>query len=284
MPHPATFAELIDVGASEHYVDAPLYDYEYRRRRVDVNFYRDFAREHFPQGASILELGCGSGRVSMPLARDGHRVFGVDAAPTMLAAAQKRKADAPSAVAARLRFAAADLRTFDLGETFDLVIAPFNVLEHLYTRVEVQACLRNVLAHLSAPGRFVFDVQMPDFAWLLRDNRKRWARTKFTHPVSGAPYIYSTNHEYDPVSQIALIRIYYDAVRPSDKSHSIALSQRKFFPAELEALVAHAGLRVTAQWGDFARAPLTGAALSQVLVCQRALPLTPPTATGKRAR
>jgi len=169
----------------------------------------------------------------------------------------------------------------------------------------------------------VFDVQLPDLAWLIRDPSKRWARTRFTDPTTKQPMLYSTNHDYDPISQIALIRIYYDPVEPAapvgpirptapggprapvgggrsapvggarsapaggarpgpvDTAGSapvdearlppgrvVQLSQRKFFPAELEALVSHAGMTVTERFGDFSFAPLGPAAESQVLVCQ----------------
>src|SRR5207237_10869896 len=67
---------LVDAGSREHYLDAALYDYEYRRRRADVSFYRELARR---RGADrILELGAGSGRVTVPLARDGRRIVAID--------------------------------------------------------------------------------------------------------------------------------------------------------------------------------------------------------------
>jgi hypothetical protein len=67
-----------------------------------------------------------------------------------------------------------------------------------------------------------------------------------------------------------VIRIYYDPVdQPDEPSRMVVLSQRKFFPAELEALVAHAGFSVEHRYGDFAGEPLTGAAESQLLVCRR---------------
>ncbi len=67
--------DLVDAGSREHYADAALYDYEYRRRRADVTFYRELAREH---PGPILELGAGSGRVTVALARDGHDVVAID--------------------------------------------------------------------------------------------------------------------------------------------------------------------------------------------------------------
>jgi SAM-dependent methyltransferase len=311
---------LIDAGSREHYADAALYDYEYRRRRADVTFYREIARR---RGADqILELGAGSGRVTVPLARDGHHVVALDQSEAMLGRLRDRVAHLPPAAARRITPVIGDLRTFTVSGRFPLVIAAFNVIEHLYTRGEITACLQRIAAHLAPGGAFVFDVQVPDLAWLLRDPNKRWAKTRFTDPTTGRAMYYSTNHDYDPISQIALIRLYYepadkpagsstvsrqvkqatrarttqgvdpnrapmaeggsagsagDLTRGSHRSRRndtgarvVKLSQRKFFPAELEALVAHAGFRVSERYGDFLFRPLDGTADSQVLVCEPA--------------
>jgi hypothetical protein len=127
-----------------------------------------------------------------------------------------------------------------------------------------------VRAHLAPDGAFAFDVQLPDPGWLARDPTRRWSRTRFTHPVTGVPTWYTTNHDYDPVSQIAIIRLYYQPVAggPEDV---VLLSQRKYFPAELEALIAHGGLRMVERYGDFVGGPLGPGSESQVLVCRRGL-------------
>ncbi|MBA3818153.1 MAG: hypothetical protein H0X17_04630, partial [Deltaproteobacteria bacterium] len=193
----------------------------------------------------------------------------------------------PAAVATRIEVQGGDLRGFHVParpakrapsrgtsvtkrRTFPLVIAAFNVLEHLYTRGEVDACLRCIAEHLEPDGVFAFDVQLPDLGWLSRDPSKRWAKTRFTDPTTGRATFYSTNHDYDPVSQIAVIRLFYDPVESGLPGRVVKLSQRKFFPAELEALVAHAGFRVIARHGDFSFGPLEGTAESQVLICQPA--------------
>ena len=297
-------SDAVDLGAHEHYRDAALYDFEYRRRRADVRWYVALAARLVDGPARILELGAGTGRVTLPLARAGHHVTALDHEPAMLAALDERRRRAPAAVAARITPVAGDLRDFDLGRRFDLVIAAFNVVEHLYTRVEVDACLRAVRRHLRPDGHLAFDVQLPDPAWLARDASRRWARTRFTHPVTGETLWYSTNHDYDPVSQIVVIRLYYTPDsgpvtrargpdRTDDRGHPVpagpsaqrararpagsrgrervvVLSQRKFFPAELEGLVAHAGLRMVERHGDFDGAPLGPGADSQVLICRAA--------------
>jgi SAM-dependent methyltransferase len=305
----AAFMEhLVDTGSREHYADPALYDYEYRRRRADVTFYRELARR---RGADrILELGAGTGRVTVPLARDGRQVVAVDRSETMLSRLRDRITRLPSPVAARITPVAGDLRSFSVGGRFPLVIAAFNVLEHLYTRTDVAACLQQVAAHLAPGGAFAFDVQLPDLVWLARDPSRRWARTRFTDPTTGRVMYYSTNHDYDPVNQIAMIRLYYEPAEPAasvgararrgrpgaggsdpecptggpgptglpGETRVVQLSQRKFFPAELEGLVAHAGFRVVARYGDFSFQPLDGTAESQVLVCEpvaRSAPRTP---------
>jgi hypothetical protein len=110
---------------------------------------------------------------------------------------------------------------------------------------------------------------VPDPAWLARDPTRRWSRTRFTHPRTGERLVYSTNHDYDPIGQIALIRLYYDRADRRGRTRVVHLSQRKYFPAELEALVACSGFEVVERYGDFAGAPLDRTADSQVLVCAR---------------
>ena len=260
--------DLVDAGSREHYSDAALYDYEYRRRRADVTFYREFAKQRLGGPGRSLELGAGSGRVTVPLARDGHRVVAIDQSKAMLAKLRARVEGAPDAVAERIRVVEGDLMRFDVREKFPLAIAAFNVLEHLYTRGEIDACLRAVAAHLEPGGAFVFDVQLPDLGWLARDPTKRWAKTRFTDPTTKRAMFYSTNHDYDPISQIAVIRLYYDPADGDGDGHVVTLTQRKYFPAELEALVAHAGFRVSERYGDFAFGPLVAGVESQVLVCE----------------
>jgi SAM-dependent methyltransferase len=256
-------------GTTEHYEDPELYDFEYRRRRADVNWYRQLAARVAPAGP-VLELGCGSGRVTCALARDGVRVVGLDLSAPMLRRAAERVEALPRAAKERVRLVRADMRRFALGARFPLVICPFNAFQHLYARRDVEAALACVRAHLAPGGRFALDVLSPDLRWLTRDPRKRWAKTRFRHPVTGRRYEYSTNQTYDPIAQIAFMRIYY---RPLDEDGADAgsekvvhLAHRQFFPAELAALLHAGGFAVDERYGGFAGEPLDGESLSQVLV------------------
>jgi SAM-dependent methyltransferase len=266
----------LEAGGREHYEDAELYDHEYRRRRDDVRFYRSLADRVLgpkARGArgELLELGCGTGRLLLPIARDGHRVTGVDRSPEMLARLRERLARVPEAVRARVKLSRADFRTLALGRRFPLVICPFNAFMHLHARSDVERFLAGVRRHLSRNGQLVFDVMNPDLRWLSRDPNKRWARTRFRHPRTGEPMIYTTNLIWDGPLQTAFMNIYYapPGVPPgSKKERRVQLTHRYFFPLELEALLHYNGFRITRHDGDFDGQPLATDSEQQVVHCR----------------
>jgi SAM-dependent methyltransferase len=258
----------LDAGTREHYEDAELYDFEYRRRRADVNHYRRPARD-VPPHAWILELGCGTGRLLVPLAKDGHQAVGLDASQAMLSRATTRAARLPPRERARVLLVRGDMRAFGFGARFPLIVSPFNALQHMYTRTDLAACLDEVRRHLAPGGRLAFDVMNPDLRWLTRDPHKRWARTRFKHPVTGVRYEYTTNQTYDPITQIAYMRIYYEELETKDhRTRVVRLAHRQFFPAELEALLASSGFRIDARYGGFDGEPLAGDSESQVVIAR----------------
>jgi SAM-dependent methyltransferase len=240
-----------------------------------VNHYRALAnrfagRSRLP--IAIVEIGCGTGRVLTPLARDGHGVLGVDLLPSMLAAARARIGRLPERARGRARLLRADMRSLPLSPAFrvPLVVCPFNAFQHLYTRDDVAASLAAVRALLSPTGHFAFDVLNPDLKWLTRSPSKRWARTRFRHPSSGTWLEYTTNQTYEPISQIAHIRIYYERLDSPDGDRHlrvVRLAHRQFFPAELEALLWSNGFAIETRWGGFSGEPFAGDSESQVLLC-----------------
>ena len=264
--------DLIRLGQDEHYVDAELYEHEYKRRREDVNYYVAMASGELPPGSEILDLCCGSGRVARALLRAGFHVQGLDASEPMLERARVSVSRLPKRFRDNAEFVAGDMKDFDLDKTFPLIICAFNSFEHLYSRADIEATLGCVKRHLAPGGVFAFDVQMPDLAWLLKDPDKRWARTKFKHPVTKQRLAYSTNHVYDPVRQIVFIRLYYEALEPGPIKDTVVvnLSQRKFYPAELAALLHYNGFAVIRHRGDFGGDYLDEFAESQVLLCRHA--------------
>jgi len=119
----------------------------------DIDFYRRISAE----SKNVLELGCGDGRVSIPLAESGLSVTGLELHPGMLRAAMAARAASPSEIQSRLRFICADISAFAIDERFDRVIAPYTTLYALDPAAR-RSCLQCIERHLENDGLFVFDV------------------------------------------------------------------------------------------------------------------------------
>ena len=254
-----------NVGSEAHYEDGRYYDQAYRRRRHDVRFYAELAMRY---GGPVLELGVGTGRVALAIARAGIEVVGVEPMQPMLDRAQEQLAKLPASVRDRVELRKGDLGRLRLRRRFPLVIAPFNVWMHLYTREDVERGLATVRHHLEPRGRFVFDVLLPDPASLARNPSKRYRGGRVPHPRGGVPYRYSEYFSYDPMRQIETIMM--DFEHPADERQSFCtpLTQRQFFPAELEALLHYNGFRIDSHTSDFTGGPITPETESQVIVAR----------------
>lgn len=137
---------------------ADFYELVHRGTPGDVDFYRAIC-----DGAqSVLELGCGGGRVLLSLAAAGHRVVGIDLHEGLLEAARQRVAALEAEVAARIELQQADMRSFALGRKFDRVIIPHSGLYCLLSDQDVLDCLRCVREHLAPGALLVFDAYSAD--------------------------------------------------------------------------------------------------------------------------
>jgi SAM-dependent methyltransferase len=252
-----------EAGAREAFEDAALYDWEYRRRRADVHFYRRLCARHLAGAGPgpVLDLACGTGRVLVPLLRDGHTVVGVDRSPAMLARAAWRANRLGPTRRRRALLVRADLRALPFRrDTFAFAFAAFHSVQHLVDARDLLRFFRGVRSCLRPDGELVFDVLPPDPAWLARDPNRRWARTVFRHPVTRERLVYTTNHTYDPGRRALHMRLYYQPVderrRPRGPERLVRLCHRQLEPFEVEGLLARAGFAVSATFGGWDERPL----------------------------
>lgn len=269
--------ELLAAGTEEHYLDPILYDFEYREQEADIEWYREFVSQR-AEGRALIELGAGTGRITIPLAEDGHEVIALDRMPSMLDALVDKLDRSEPELAARIEPVLGDMCDIPFeDETVGLVIAPFNALMHLYDYEQLLACFVEVHRVLEPDGLFAFDVLLPDLEWLNLDEHARHCVTRFTHPVSGDKLVYSTNHTYDHDTQVCHIRLYYDDApprgrkfRPPKKPRQLVhLAHRQIFPQELRLLVHAAGFELESLTGDFVGIGLNADVESQVVVAKK---------------
>lgn len=256
----------LERGTKSHYQDAEYYDRAYKTHKADIDFYLQNALEH---GGPILELGCGTGRIAIPLARAGFSVTGVDISREMLAG-MKRKLDAePLEVRQRVKLKVADMRSVRLGRRYRLVLSPFNAMQHLYTLADFERFCRAVKRHLMPrAGRFVFDVLFPDVTAFSRNPTRRYKLGKIYHPGEGKKLLYQESFDYDPLAQVQFINMYFVDPDDEERSFDTPLAHRQFYPIELEALVRYNGFEPLYRFGDFDRSAISEDSESQIYVCR----------------
>jgi SAM-dependent methyltransferase len=200
---------LIETRLPEGTIDfdrfARFYDWDTGAETDDLDFYRNlFART----GGPVLEVGCGTGRVLLPLAQAGARLTGLDISAQMLAVARtKLKA---AGLANRVDLVEGDARTFDLPTRFRMCFIALNTFMHMTTPEMQEAVLRRIREHLVPGGLLVLDLFNPH-PDLLDDADGRLVHD-FTRPGPGEGAVSTRFHSQrvDPARQILEITFFYD--------------------------------------------------------------------------
>lgn len=249
---------------------AELYDHlPVTAGRKDVEFYLGQAKA---QGGPILELGCGTGRVLLPLARAGYRITGVDLAEAMLARARAKLAQEPQEVQERVLLRRGDMTDFDLG-TFALTIIPFRPFQHLLTAEAQLACLRCVHAHLGNGGRLVFDLFQTDPRRMFDEVFLRESATFAEFEMADGRRVRTTDrvtafHRAEQKNDVEMI---FYVRHPDGRTERLvhAFTVRYFFRYEVEHLLARCGFRVAELYGNFDRSPLRDDSPDMIFVAER---------------
>jgi SAM-dependent methyltransferase len=142
-------------------LSAPFYDVVAHydpTLKGEVDFYAGL----IPAGSWVLELGCGTGRISLPLAERELAVVGLDNAPNMISAAQAKHAKAAPEIKARTAFVLGDMTNFNLNHPFDAVIAPFFSFSHLGRGAPRQSAMTMIARHLRPGGLAAIHAILPE--------------------------------------------------------------------------------------------------------------------------
>jgi SAM-dependent methyltransferase len=227
-----------------------LYHTHYSYHLEDLPFWLDLADQ---QGDPVLELGCGTGRVLVPLIKAGHQTFGLDNDFNMLSLLKDNLAGAcEGEFLHRAPVILADLRRFHLSALFSLILVPCNTWSTLDPSGR-QKALDQIYVHLSPNGLFVAGVPNPQ---LLRDLPARSAaefEESFDHPLSGNPIQVSSGWKRDKVH--FTVSWYYDHLLPDGTTERLRVDAAHHLSTTEDYLdeLRTAGLQVQATWGDYDR-------------------------------
>lgn len=233
---------------------AELYDHVVLYRdRPDVGFFVEAARE---AGSPVLEIGSGTGRVLLPVARAGVDITGLDASPSMLAVCRERLAAEPEAVRRRVTLAEGDMRAFDLGRRFTLATIPFRPFQHLLTVEDQLACLGAIRRHLVPGGRLILDLFNPSLDYLVRPAGQEF-------PEEGSFSVPDGRHvtrsfrivSHDRATQINQVELIYHVTHPDGRTERLvqAAPMRYLFRFEAEHLLVRAGFAIEHLYAGYDR-------------------------------
>lgn len=239
--------------------DANIYD-GLNTFLTDLHFYNNWLSK--VKNAEILELCCGSGRLTIPLVKEGLKITGVDNSKSMLDQA-KIKANNEKL---EIRFLEADIRNLKINDKYDLIFIPFNSIHHLYENEDLFDTLNVVKKHLKDDGLFIFDCFNPNIQYII-DAEKR--KNKI------AEYVTSDNRKvkieqtmkYESNSQINRIEWHYFI---NNEFHSIQnLDMRLYFPQEINSYLQFSGFNILHKFGDFQEGNFENSSEKQIFICEK---------------
>lgn len=233
----------------------------------EIDFYRELATEAQANGRSVLEVACGTGRVALRLAQDGVAIVGLDLSPAMLAVARQK-----SAGLTQVRWVQADMRAFDLGQSFGLVLIPGHAFQNLVTTADQVACLTSIKRHLAPGGRLVVHLDHLDVGWLgdlqRAENGITQTAAMFEHPQTGRLVRTTQTWSYKAATQTAISQTTWEEIGPDgqviDRWDSGPLRLHCLFPFEMAHLLARTGFESEAVYGNFYREALTDSASEMI--------------------
>jgi SAM-dependent methyltransferase len=240
------------------------------RERQDLSFFVEMAAA---SAGPMLEIGCGTGRVLLPIARAGLEITGMDMSPSMLSVCRERLAREPSEVQRRVQLREGDMRDFELSRKFTLITLPFRPFQHLLTVADQLACLQHIHRHLAPQGRVIIDVFNPALPFLIDEKyfEESPAEPEFIMPDGRKVARYFRFTSRDPIRQVNEVELIYYVTHPEGRKERLvhAFAMRYFFRYELEHLLARAGFVVETLYGNYDKSPFGANSSGELILVAR---------------
>jgi ubiquinone/menaquinone biosynthesis C-methylase UbiE len=251
---------------------AELYDVSVPDWDGEIDFYREFARHAKARGQSVLEVACGTGRVTLRLAQDGVNIVGADIDEEMLQVARQKSEGVPN-----VGWERGDMRSLDLGQRFGLIIVPGHSFQFMCTPQDQVQALETFKRHLTPDGTLIIHLDHQSVDWLgdlLRDLGGQFEPSgDVKHPRTGHTIRKALAWTYERSTQTATVFVRWEELDPSGSVlhtwEREPMALHCVFRFEMEHLLARAGFDSRTVYGDFLKNPLDESSSEMIWVAKR---------------
>ncbi|MFJ7826718.1 class I SAM-dependent methyltransferase [Psychrobacillus sp. NPDC096623] len=247
----------------EEYSDPVSYDIENDDYTGELNLLTEWAIQ---QGGPIIDLACGTGRMTIPLAQKGFELIGVDLHAGMLERAKKKVNDLNE----QIEWLQQDCTVLQLDQKSPFIFMVGNSFQHFHSNEQQNLVLRSINNHLEKDGIFIFGTRFPNADELLQPSTEEYWKT-YTDTVESKKVDVYTISNYDPLEQIqhyTTIRKYLDKGNVVDERKT-NISLRYTYPKEMERLLSENGLDILHAYEDWKKSPLSKDGYEMIYVCRK---------------
>lgn len=249
--------------SSSLFLDPRHYDARVKLKG-DVPFWKRRAEQ---AGGPILELACGTGRISIPLAQSGFDVTGLDISLPMLRRARKKARMTETSI----NWIQAGMEQFSVRQSYSLIFIPFNSVCHLLENRSLFRCLTTVRRHLKPEGVFGVDLFNPDPTILARDPEEVHPHSEYEHPDGSGTVEVFEQTDYNRRTQISENTLLFQLPCEEELRKEI-IRMRTFFPREFRSYLRRTGFEVVETFGDHAENSLRSDSPFQIYLARPACP------------
>ena len=262
--------KLVDngVAAAErdyHGTNALLYD----KIQGDIGDIDFFLKLVGSTPCKILELGSGTGRITIPLARAGHKVFALDSSSDMHDILSQKT---PPELQASIVHIHSDMTDIPVDETFDMAILPLNTVHHLTDPSSRERCFRSVNEHLPPEALFVIDLVVPTGD--LVANTEGNYQLRMLDMDGSTSYVWIMYSQYNPKSQLNVLNFLTIRTEKNRGTDITVTPAAEYYPSagEMRLLLESAGFRIRSMYGNYDCAPFEDSPGRTMIVVAQAAP------------
>jgi ubiquinone/menaquinone biosynthesis C-methylase UbiE len=233
---------------------AQFYDVQVPDWPGEVDFYTGTVARSPLKDKGVLEVACGTGRITLRLAKEGVNITGLDLSPDLLDVALRK-----SAGLSNIQWVQGDMQTFEIGTLFGCVIMPGHSFQFMNTPDEQVKCLERIKHHLVEGGLLIIHLDHQDFGWLaglIKQEGLVYEKGRIlTHPATQQKFRYSYAWSFEPSTQTATIRSSWEEMDEIGKVIQVYEMEPKrlhcIFRFEMEHLLKRTGFSIESVYGDF---------------------------------